>query len=79
MYKKVVAFSRKTRSPERIVMKFDAPFLTRFFGIKDNVPMISPFRSAKTEMSKPILIFGFTAMFLPLVVGMIVAVALGMP
>lgn len=79
VYKKVVAFSRKAKSPEMIVMKFDAPFLTRLFGLQDDVPMISPFRSAKTEMSKPILIFGFTAMFLPLMVGMIVAVALGMP
>ncbi|HVF48129.1 MAG TPA: hypothetical protein VNA17_11225 [Pyrinomonadaceae bacterium] len=79
VYKKVVAFSRKTKSPETIVMKFDASFLTRLFGLKDDVPMISPFRSAETEMSKPVLIFGFTAMFMPLVVGMIVAVALGMP
>jgi hypothetical protein len=79
VYKKVVAFSRKTHSPEMIVMEFDARFLTRLFGLKANVPMISPFRTQKTEMSKPILIFGFTAMFLPLVVGMILAVALGLP
>lgn len=74
VYKKVVAFSRKTRVPESVVMIFDGGFLTKIFGIKSDVPMISPFRNREKEMSKPILIFGFTAMFLPLIVAMIIEV-----
>lgn len=76
VYKKIAAFSRKTGAPESIVMKFDGGFLTKIFGLKSDVPMISPFRNREREMSKPILIFGFTAMFLPLVVSLIMIVAL---
>ncbi len=75
VYKKIATSSRKTGAPESIVMKFDGGFLTEIFGIKSDVPMISPFRNREKEMSKPILIFGFTAMFLPLIVAMILEVA----
>ena len=59
-------------------MKFDGGFLINIFGIKKDAPMISPFkhRSQKNEPTKPILIFGFTAMFLPLIVGMILELAM---
>ncbi|HEY0658914.1 MAG TPA: hypothetical protein VGD05_10590 [Pyrinomonadaceae bacterium] len=78
VYKKTIEVSRGKREPESIVMKFDGGFLTRIFGIESDVPMISPFpyNSQKREMSTPILIFGFTAMFLPVVVGMILELAL---
>jgi hypothetical protein len=79
VYKKIAAFHRKSKTPETIVMTFDGGLLAKIFGINRNVPMISPFRhkNQKEEMTAPILIFGFTAMFLPLVVSMILAVALG--
>ncbi len=78
VYKKVVAFSRKSGGPETIVMKFDAGVLTRILGYENEIPMISPFPGGSNQsvMTKPILIFGFTAMFLPLIVGMIIAVAM---
>lgn len=78
VYKKTIELSRKKREPENIRMKFDGGFLTRLFNIESDVPMIAPFRHpAQTqEMTKPILVFGFTAMFLPVVVAMILEIAL---
>lgn len=75
VYKKIATFSRKTGAPETIVMKFDGGVLTRIFGIKSDLPLISPFRDQKQEMSRPILIFGFTAMFLPLVAAVVLSIA----
>lgn len=75
VYKKIASFSLKTGAPESITMKFDGGFLTKLLGLKSDVPLISPFRNREREMSKPILIFGFTAMFLPLLVAMIMEVA----
>jgi hypothetical protein len=79
VYRKIVKFHRKTKTPELVVMSFDGGILTKIFGLQNDVPMISPFRHRlqKSEPTKPILIFGFTAMFLPLVVGMILEIALG--
>ena len=78
VYKKVVKFHRKSKTPETIVMTFDGGWLTKILGIKKGVPLISPFRheNQKEEMTKPILFFGFTAMFLPVIVGLILEVAL---
>lgn len=76
VYRKTVLFHRQSKTPETIVMTFDGGWLTKILGIKRDVPMISPFRpeNQKEEMTKPILIFGFTAMFLPIVVGTILEV-----
>lgn len=76
VYQKVVERHRKTGTPEEIVMKFGG-FLANLFKIKRDVPLIAPFRHSgkRREMSKPVLIFGFTAMFLPLVVSLILEVA----
>jgi len=81
VYKKVVALSRKSSGPETIVMKFDGGVLTRILGYKKDIPLISPFSAGADQsvMTKPIMIFGFSAMFLPLIVCMIVAVAMGLP
>lgn len=77
VYKKTVEFHQKSKTPEIIVMKFDGGLITRALGIKNDVPRISPFRhpSGKNEMPRPILICGFTAMFLPLIAGFIFDIA----
>jgi hypothetical protein len=78
VYQKVVERHRKTGRPEEIVMKFESRFLSRIFRLKQDVPMISPLknRADGRDLSGPVLVFGFTAMFLPVVVSMIVEIAL---
>lgn len=63
---------------EHVEMKFDGGFLTKMFGIENDVPLITPFKkqdSNKYELSAPVLAFGLTASVLPLIVGMILQIA----
>lgn len=79
VYRSVVEISRKKRVKEHVEMKFDSGFLTKILGIKSDVPLITPFKKPdlkRYELSTPVLIFGFTALFLPIVVGLILGVAL---
>jgi hypothetical protein len=78
VYKKTIDAARRTRAAtEEIVMKFDSRFLARIFRIRRDVPLIAPLRDRrqKTQMTMPILIFGFTAAFLPLAATMILSIA----
>lgn len=78
VYKKVVARYRKTGAAQEVIMEFDGGFPAKLLGIKTDVPLVTPLRDAsgKNGINKPILLFGFTAMFLPLVVGMTLEIIL---
>lgn len=76
VYQKVVRRHRKTGAAQNIVMTFDGGLAGKLLGIKTGVPLIAPLRHRdQQEPTKPILVFGFTAAFLPVVVFMILEVA----
>jgi hypothetical protein len=76
VYKKAMDAHKKTGEMQEVAMKYDGGFISRILGIKDDVPLISPLRNQKDKggMNKPILILGFTSMFLPLIVSMILEI-----
>ena len=78
VYRKVGQSYDKAGESQNLVMKFDGGVVSRLLGLDDDVPLVSPTLSTKDgkQVASRVLIFGISAMFLPVVAGLIVGVVL---
>jgi hypothetical protein len=76
VYRQVGKRYDKTGESQNVVMKFDGGFAAKLLGINGEVPLISPTLSAKDgkQVASRVFVFGFGAMFLPVVAGVVVGV-----
>ena len=76
VYRRVGESYDTSGESQNLVMKFDGGFVARFLGFDDEVPLLSPTLSTKDgkQVASRVLIFGISAMFLPVVAGLIVGV-----
>lgn len=71
--KKVMAAYDKSRQTQNLDLRYDGGLMFKLLRIDPDVPMISPLWSGadKTGINSRVHIFGWTAMFLPVVAGLI--------
>lgn len=79
IYRKLGAAYRRHGEAQELEMKFDGGILSRIFGLNSNAPLLSPNWPAVSggKQNDRVFIFGVTAMFLPLVAGMLMSLILG--
>ena len=76
-YKKLTATYRVKGQPQNLEMLFDGGILARFFSSGGCVPLLSPLwkTSDRSQVNSRVFIFGFTAMFLPVVAAVVIGAA----
>ena len=76
-YKKLTATYKVKGQPQNLEMLFDGGVLARFFGTDGRVPLLSPLwkTSDRNQVNSRVFIFGFTAMFLPVVAAVVIGAA----
>lgn len=80
LYRKLSAAYSKKKVPQELEMVFDNTLAARLFNVPRDIELLSPtsaLRYSEELANKLILLFGFTAMFLPVPVGTITALILG--
>jgi hypothetical protein len=74
VYRRVAKSYDKTRESQNVVMKFDGGFVTKLLGFDGDLPLISPTMKDGKQVTSRVFVFGTSAMFLPVVAGLIVGV-----
>ena len=64
----------KTRESQNVVMKFDGGIVTKLLGFDGDLPLISLTMKDGKQVTSRVFVFGISAMFLPVVAGLIVGV-----
>jgi hypothetical protein len=77
VYRQVGNSYDKTRESQNVVMKFDGGFVTKLLGFDTELPLLSPTMKDGKQVVSRVFVFGISAMFLPVIVGIVLGVVLG--
>ena len=76
VYRRLGKSYDKTGESQNLQMKFDGGFVAKLLGVDNEVPLISPTLKDDKQVASRVFVFGITAMFLPVVVGLVLGVVL---
>jgi hypothetical protein len=71
VYRNVGKNYDKTRVSQNVVMKFDGGFVTKLLGFDNELPLVSPTMRDGKQVASRVFVFGISAMFLPVIVGIV--------